>query len=167
MNGQKQDGRAAAATRTEVQYLGTTATIADAEALGVSIAWERSGVVALDRKGVIERIERLVYQAPRSWIEERLTMQMIERPRTSMWVKGHDGVKENEEADMRGKREVWVGAPAHLSWTRKAIRGLTYLETDKGLQMQWLKEIGKSKMQAVYVTGGRRKTQHISMHAHG
>jgi len=34
-------------------------------------------------------------------------------------------------------------ALAHLNWSRQAIRGLTYLVTDKGPQRQWLKEIGK------------------------
>jgi len=50
------EGRAAAATRTEAQYLGTMATIAGAEALGVSLAWEKCDVVALDSKGVLQRI---------------------------------------------------------------------------------------------------------------
>lgn len=55
-DGSRVDGRAAAATRTEAQYLGVMATIVDAEALGMPLAWERSGVVALDSKGVVERI---------------------------------------------------------------------------------------------------------------
>jgi len=37
-DGSRMDGRAAAATRTEAQYLGMIATIADAEALGVPLA---------------------------------------------------------------------------------------------------------------------------------
>jgi len=39
-DGSRMEGRAAAATRTSAQYLGTMATIADVEALGVSLAWE-------------------------------------------------------------------------------------------------------------------------------
>ena len=72
-----------------------------------------------------------------------------------MWVKGHDGVEGDGQADRRAKQEVWMGermhwpdvitpvgirqayplhatAPEHLSWPRQALRGLTYLETDKG-----------------------------------
>ena len=47
--GSRLNGRAAGATRTEAQYLGTMATVADAEALGVSLAWDRCDTVALDR----------------------------------------------------------------------------------------------------------------------
>jgi len=32
---------------------------------------------------------------------------------------------------------------AHLSWPQQTIRGLTYLEMDKGPQRQRLREIGK------------------------
>jgi len=51
-DGSRMEDRAAAATRTSVEYLGTMATIADAEALGESLVWERCDVVALDSKGV-------------------------------------------------------------------------------------------------------------------
>jgi len=44
-----------------------------------------------------------------SWIEERLKMQVMERPRAVMWVKGHQGTAVNEEADRRAKREVEMG----------------------------------------------------------
>jgi len=36
-----------------------------------------------------------------------------------------------------------AGIPEHLHWNGTAIRGLTYMITDKRLQAQWLKEIGK------------------------
>jgi len=52
-DGSRMGNRAAAATRTTAEYLGMVATLADAEALGVSLAWERCDVVALDSKGVI------------------------------------------------------------------------------------------------------------------
>jgi len=100
--------------------------------------------LALDSKGVIQRIQALRDQQPRSWIEERLVRQMRERPRTLMWVKGHDGVEENERVDARAKAEVkrgkrmhkpdivtlagirqrfrpHAGAPTHLRWNRTAI----------------------------------------------
>jgi len=166
-DGSRMEGRAAAATRTKGEYLGMTATVADAEELGVSMAWEENDIVALDSKGVIQRIQNLAYRQPRSWIEERLVEQMIERPRTLMWVKGHDGVEGNEMADKKAKGEVnrgvWMNkpdivtpagirqayrlhgkAPKHLNWSRWAVRGLTYMVTDKGPQAQWLKTIGKT-----------------------
>jgi len=65
-DGSRMEGRATAATRKKAEYLGTMATIADAEALGVSLAWEQHGVVALDSKGVMQRIQRLMQQQPRS-----------------------------------------------------------------------------------------------------
>jgi len=90
-DGSRMEGRAAAATRTRAKYLETMSTIADAEELGVSMAWEKCDVVALDSKGVMERILGLTHQQPRSWIEEKLVRQMIERPRTLMWVKATMG----------------------------------------------------------------------------
>lgn len=105
-DGSRIRGRAAAATRTSAKYLGRMTTIADAEAVGVSLAWETCDVVALDSKGVIQRIQGAEHQIPRSWIEERLARQMIERPRALMWVKDHDGVEGNEAADARAKKEV-------------------------------------------------------------
>jgi len=165
-DGSYMEGRAAAATRSRATYLGTMATIADAEELGVSMAWEEHDVVALDSMGVIQRILKLRDEQPRSWIEERLVRQMIGRPRTLMWVKGHDGVEGNERADARAKKGVKQGkrmhmpdiatpagirhafrihgkAPAHLKWNGTAVRGLAYMITDKGPQAGWLKEIGK------------------------
>jgi len=167
-DGSRMENRAAAATTTRAEYLGEVATVADAEELGVSLAWEDYDTVALDSKGVIQRIQGLQDQQPRSWIEERLVRQMVERPRTLMWVKGHNGTVGNERADARAKEEVergkrmhkpdivtpagirqdhrpHAGAPAHLKWNRAAIRGLTYMITDKGPQAGWLKEIGKAE----------------------
>ena len=166
-DGSRMNNRAAAATRTKGQYLGTMASVADAEELGVSLAWEQNDVVALDSKGVIQRIQNLAQRHPRSWIEERLVVQMSERQRTLMWVKGHDGIEGNEKADRMAKEAVnegvWMNkpdiitpagirqafrlhgkTPAHLSWSRWALRGLTYMVTDKGPQAQWLKTIGKT-----------------------
>jgi len=50
---------------------------------------------------------------------------------------------ERGPAGIRQAYQLHSKAPAHLRWSRQAIRGLTYLETDKGPQRQWLKEIGK------------------------
>jgi len=49
-DGSRIDGRAAAATRTKAEYLGMMAAVADAEKLGVSLAWEENDVVALVSK---------------------------------------------------------------------------------------------------------------------
>jgi len=92
-------------------------TIADAEALGISMAWDRyrCDVVTLDSQGVIQRIQGLVFQAPRSWIEERLARQMVaEPPRVLMWVKGLSGVEGDETVDARAEREVWMEERMHL-----------------------------------------------------
>jgi len=165
-DGSRIDGIAAGATRTEGVYLGEWATVADAEAAGVMKAWEKHGIVALDSQGVIQRISNLKYSSPRSWIEEELVERMREKPRTLMWVKGHNGVEGNEKADMRAKEEVEIGhrmqrpmvatpagikqqfpiypkAPEHLKWRTKAVKGLAYMVTDKGPQRQWRWEIGK------------------------
>jgi len=111
-------------------------------------------------------IRELAEAEVEEWTDGSRPRQMEERPRTLMWVKGHDGVEGNEEADRKakgavrkGKRmhkpdiatpagirqafRIHEGAPAHLKWNRTAIRGLTYMITDKGPQAGWMKEIGK------------------------
>lgn len=90
-------GRAAGATREEGLYLGAMAAVADAEQVGVAMAWERYDTVALDSQGVILRIHELMYQPPRSWIEEKLAGQMAERPGQLIWVRGHRGMAGNEK----------------------------------------------------------------------
>jgi len=129
---------------------------------------EDNSVVALDSQGAMQRIANLQYERPRSWIEEKLVQQMREKPRTLMWVRGHQGVQGNEEADRRAKKELKMGkktagvatpqgikqefpvyprAPAHFGWTATAMSGLVYMVTDKGPQQQWLWEIGKADTQ--------------------
>jgi len=169
-DGSRIEGKAAGGTRREGLYLGEWATVADAEEVGVMLSWEGHDIVVLDSQGVIQRIMNLQYEEPRSWIEERLVQQMQMRSRTLMWVRGHTGVRGNEEADRRAKREVegsewrcaagiatpwgikqefpiYPRAPAHISWNTAARRGLVYMVTDKGPQQQWLWEIGKADTQ--------------------
>jgi len=40
---------------------------------------------------------------------------------------------------------IYPGAPAHLKWSARAVKGLVYMVTGEGPQQQWLWEIGKSK----------------------
>jgi len=74
----------------------------------------------------------------------------IEEGYKQEWVRDHQGVQGNEEADERAKREVKAGkrrgqagiatpggikqefpiyprAPAHLSWTSTALKRLVYM----------------------------------------
>jgi len=168
-DGSRMEGMAAGATRERGLFLGEWATVADAEEIGVLLAWENEKkTVALDSQGVIQRINKLKYDRPRSWIEEKLVEKMQEHSRTLMWVKGHSGIEGNERADKMARRAVDMGwrlheegiatpagirqafpiypkAPAHVNWSRMGVRGLVYMITDKGPQQQWLWEIGKSE----------------------
>lgn len=74
-DGSRIDERAAGATRVKSLYLGSFPTVADAEEVGVMLAWEKCDVVAPDSKGAIQRIWSLQFCAPRSWIEEELRAQ--------------------------------------------------------------------------------------------
>jgi len=138
-DGSRIEDRAAAATTRRAEYLGEMATVADAEELGVPIAWEEHDVVALDSKGVIQRIQGLRDLQPRSWIEERLARQMTERPRTLMWIKGHDGVRGNEEADAMAKREVRKGKQMHKPdiVTPAGIRQTYRLHASTPAHLKW------------------------------
>ena len=57
--GSRSEERAAGATRSRGMYLRTMATVADAEELGVMLAWEDADRVALDSQGVVQRIWNL------------------------------------------------------------------------------------------------------------
>jgi len=103
-DGSRGNERAAGATRMRGMYLGTMTTVADAEEVGVMLAWGEKDTVALDSQGVIQRIWSLQYITPRSWTEETLKKQMQTRPKTLMLVKGHRGIEGNEKADERGGR---------------------------------------------------------------
>ena len=73
----------------------------DAEMLGVHLAMTAGhSRIALDSQAAIQRIEQLYTKPARSWIEldlQRANMMGC----TVMWVKGHAGIRENEEANKR------------------------------------------------------------------
>jgi len=69
-DGSRMYDRAAGATRTKYMYLGSLelSTVADAEEVGVMLAWEERDIVVLDSQGTIQRIWNLQFCRPRSWL---------------------------------------------------------------------------------------------------
>ena len=131
----------------------------DAEMTGVLLALESGySCIALDSQGAIERLRQLYTQPARSYI--KLQLQKVNKAGcTLMWVRGHAGTKGNEEADRRAKLRAYRGRVmsepnvltpagirhdhrihskgAHLNWTRKQLRGLAFITTDRGPMKRW------------------------------
>ena len=170
-DGSRMEGVAAAATAEKAIFLGTLATVMDAEVLGIAGAWEEGyTVVRSDSQAAIKRCKNQIsaIQEPRSWIDERVVRaaEMGEGEPKVEWVKGHSGVEGNEQADRRARegvaRGVWESDPSlatpagirqtyqlfqkrHMKWDRDELRGLTYLHTDKGPMRHWLFKIGRAE----------------------
>ena len=147
-------------------YLGLHATVTDAEMAGVLLALkEGHSRIALDSQAAILRMSQLYTQPARSWIE--LQLQKENKTGCSlMWVRGHAGNVGNEKADRRAKLRAYAGrvtlaenliTPAgirqdhrihsnagHLNWTRKQLRGLSFIVTDRGPMNRWLWVIGRA-----------------------
>ena len=142
-----------AATAKQARYLGLHATVMDAEMTGVLLALRNGhSCIALDSQGAIQRLSQLYTQPARSWIELQLQKEN-KAGCTLMWVRGHAGTKGNEEADRRAKIRAYGGRVMsepnlltlagirhdhrihskgeHLNWTRKQLRGLTFITTDQ------------------------------------
>ena len=168
-DGSRLDEAAAAATTKRAKYLGLHATVMDSEMTGVLLALEDgSQCIALDSQGAIQRLEQLYTQPARSWIE--LQLQLENRTGcTVMWVRGHAGIKGNEDADRGAKIRAYGGRVtnqpsiltpagikhdhqvhskgAHLKWTRKQLRELTFIVTDRGPMKRWQWIIGRADHQ--------------------
>ena len=55
-DGGRREGQIAAATTRDTWYLGITATVMDAEMLGIAMRWSKSTKVCTDSQGAIGRI---------------------------------------------------------------------------------------------------------------
>lgn len=108
-DGSRLDEAAAAATTSMAEYLGTHATVMDAELLGICLALEsRHTSIALDSQAAITRAALLYTEPARSWIELRL-QESCRKGCTVAWVRGHSGVVGNEQADRRANLRAYGG----------------------------------------------------------
>ena len=119
-----------------------------------------------DSQAAIARLQILQMEPPKGWIEERLVG--IKGAKKIAWVKRHSGVLGNELADLRAKKEAWMGvrmgkkyiatgggirhefrvtwkSKQVQEWDREAVKGHTYICTDRGPFKAWLHKIGRAE----------------------
>ena len=164
-DGSRMEGVAAGESAEGSFFLGTLATVMDAEMVGIAGAWEEGyDTVATDSRVAITRCVNITAGTHHG------LMRKSSKPRGKLnliWVKGHAGEEGNEAADRKAKdgvrRGIWESdrslvTPAgirqayplyakeqHMKWDRDELRGLTYLHTDRGPFKAWLFKIKRAE----------------------
>ena len=94
-DGNRLDGRTAAATITSGEYLGRYATVMDAEMLAVALGWELGDTLITDSQAAIGMIRNLKLEYPKRGNERRVTAAAKRGAKRIAWVNGHTGVMGN------------------------------------------------------------------------
>ena len=177
-DGSRYNNETAAPTVTRAEYLERYATVMDVELLGVAMWSEIGDLVITDSQGASGRIQNMQFEGPRGWVEQKVEAAAKHSGEKIAWVKGHSGVVGNELADLRAKREVWIGSRrgdpgvATVSgikhefrvtwkskqvqeWDREAVKGHTYICTDRGSLQSLVTQDRESGINDVQVWGSR------------
>ena len=165
--GSRLDGQTTAATIMEATFLGRYATVMDAEMLAIAMGWRLGNTVCTDSEAAIGRIRNLQLEPPRGWIEEQVVAAARGGLKKIAWVKRHSKVMGNELAGLKAKSEAWMvvrrremniataGGIRHefritrrtkqvYEWDREALKGHSYIYTDRGPFAAWLNKIGRA-----------------------
>ena len=99
----------AACTRTEFIFLAKYPIVMNTEPLAIGMGCQKSKGVDSDSKGAGIRLSNLRFEAPRSWIEQKV-MRVRKGLTTLTWLPGHLGLVGNELAAVIAKRGVFRGS---------------------------------------------------------